>query len=193
MANIEKQLAAQLYRVTCPTTEELGEYHLHLVSGSRAITIKRHLDNCPHCRAELAQLQTYLADLARDVGHSVSDRVKIWIARLIPPGMSSGGLQPALALRGQDDGPLMYEAGDAQLTLEIQDDPQKAGARTILGLLIGVEPVETAAHLWQEAENVAQVPVNEFGNFVFAGLAPGAYELIVSGPDFEIHLQELAV
>lgn len=194
MKNIEKRLAAQLYRVTCPTADQLGEYHLHMLTRSQAAAIKQHLNDCPRCRAELAQLQTYLADLATDVEHSLGQRVQIWIARLIPSGTMGGGtLQPALALRGQDDGPLMYEAGDAQLTLEVQDDPEKAGARTILGLLIGVEPVETAVHLWQEAQKVAQVPVDEFGNFVFAGLSPGMYELIVSGPDFEIHLQELIV
>ena len=193
MENIEKQLAGQLYRVTCPTTDELGEYHLHITSGSQTTAIKQHLEGCPHCRAELAQLQTYLADLAPDVTYTLSERVKIWIARLIPDGTSGGGLQPALALRGQDEGPLMYEAGDAQLTLEVQDDPDKIGARTILGLLIGVETVETAAHLWQEGQKVIQTPVDEFGNFVLAELAPGIYELIVSGPDFEIHVQELSV
>lgn len=194
MKNIEKRLAAQLYRVTCPTADQLGEYHLHMMTGSEAATIKQHLNDCPHCRAELAQLQTYLVDLTPDVEHSLSQRVRIWIARLIPNGTMGGGtLQPALALRGQDDGPLMYEAGDAQLSLEVQDDPERVGAKTILGLLIGVETVETAAHLWQEAQKVARVPVDEFGNFVFAGLAPGTYELIVSGPDFEIHLQELTV
>jgi hypothetical protein len=194
MENIEKRLAAQLYRVTCPTTTELGDYHLHLMTGSQEDAVRQHLYGCPHCQAELSQLQAYLTDLAPDVEHSLSERIQIWIARLIPAGtMGGGALQPALALRGQDTGPLMYEAGDAQLTLEVQDDPQKTGARTILGLLIGVESVETMAHLWQDAQKVAQVPVDEFGNFVIAGLLPGAYELIVSGPDFEIHLQELAV
>lgn len=207
MENIEKRLAAQLYRATCPTVDELGEYHLNMISGEQATTIKRHLSGCPHCRAELVQLQTYLADLAPDVEHSLGERIQIWIARLIPAGtMGGGALQPALALRGQDNGPLMYEAGDAQLSLEVQDDPEKLGARVILGLLIGVETVETPAlsgdlrpqaevmaHLWQAAQKVAQVPVDKYGNFVFTGLPPGAYELIVSGPDFEIHVQKLTV
>lgn len=194
MKNIEKRLTTQLYRVTCPTTTELGDYHLHLMTGSQKDTVQHHVQSCPHCQAELSQLQAYLTDLAPDVEHSLSERIQIWIARLIPAGTMGGGLpQPALALRGQDDGPLVYEAGDAQLTLEVQDDPEKAGARTILGLLIGVEPLETAAHLWQDAQKVAEVLVDEFGNFVIVGLAPDSYELIVSGPDFEIHLQELAV
>lgn len=194
MENIEKRLAAQLYRVTCPTTTELGDYHLHLMTGSQKDTVQKHVHGCPHCQAELAQLQAYLTDLTPDVEHSLGERIQIWIARLIPAGTMGGGMpQPALALRGQEDGPLLYEAGDAQLTLEVQDDPEKTGARTILGLLIGVETVETAAHLWQDAQKVAQVAVDEFGNFVFAGLVVGRYELIVSGPDFEIHLQELVV
>ncbi|MCB9420732.1 MAG: carboxypeptidase regulatory-like domain-containing protein [Ardenticatenaceae bacterium] len=194
MEDIEKRLAAQLYRVTCPTPTELGEYHLHLISGTQADTIRQHLHICPHCQAELSQLQAYLTDLTPDVERSLSERVQIWIARLIPAGtMGGGALQPALALRGQDDGPLMYEAGAAQLTLEVQDDPEKVGARAVLGLLIGVETVETVAHLWQNAQKTAQIPVDEIGNFTFTGLAPGRYELIVSGPDFEIHVQELVV
>ena len=194
MENIEKRLAAQLYRITCPPPDELGEYHLQMVTGSRAAAIKQHLNDCPHCRAELAQLQTYLAGLTPDIEHSLGERLQIWMARLIPSGMMGGGtMQPALAVRGQDDGPLMYEAGDAQLSLEVQDDPARPGKRTILGLLIGVDLEETAAHLWQDSEKAAQAAIDEFGNFVFAGLAPGAYELIIGGPDFEIHLQDLAV
>ena len=194
MENIEKRLTAQLYRVTCPTTTDLGDYHLHLMTGSQKNAVQQHVHGCPHCQAELSQLQTYLTDLTPGIEHSLSERIQIWIARLIPANTMGGGMpQPALALRGQDDRPLMYEAGDAQLTLEVQDDPEKAGARTILGLLIGVKTMDTMAHLWQDAQKMAQVPVDEFGNFVFVGLASGHYELMVSGLDFEIHLQELAV
>jgi hypothetical protein len=136
-----------------------------------------------------------LTELAPELEISLAGRVKIWIARLVPDGGWGNGSapMPAFAVRGGENGPLIYQAGDAQLTIEVQDDLEKPGHRSILGLVFGADLTDMQAYLWQESKGVAAVDVDELGNFIISGLAPGVYELILSGPAVEIHVQELTI
>jgi hypothetical protein len=194
MDQLDKQLAAHLYRLTCPASEELGEYHLQMLPAAQAEAIGNHLPTCPHCRQELVQLQSFLADLAPEISYTWRERAQIWIARQIPR-VSAAQPQsaPALALRGDSDEPLMYEAGDYQLVVEIQDDPARSGRKSILGLVIGPEDVAFHAQLWQDGVRIQETTLDELGNFVFAEVPPGAYDLILSRLTAEIHLQSLTV
>lgn len=194
MDQLDKQLAARLYRLTCPASDELGEYHLRLLPDERADAIGRHLQSCPHCRQEMVQLQNFLADLAPDITHTWRQRVQIWIARQLPSGATGQTqLSPALALRGSADEPLMYEAGDYQLVVEIQDDPTKPGRKSVLGLVIGLEEVAFQAQLWQEGVRIQETSLDELGNFVFTEVPPGVYDLILNRLTAEIHLQSLTI
>jgi hypothetical protein len=190
----EDRLAAALFRITCPDAIELGEYHLGMMAGRQAEEIAHHLQTCPHCKRELAQLAHYLDQVSPDLDYTLAERIKIWIAERIPDTTSSeAALSPAFAVRGGENGPLMFEAGDAQLTIEIQDDPEKPGQKSILGLVLGSDEPALQAHLWQEGLLVKTVNVDELGNFTIMGLAPGLYDLILSGASFEIHVQALQI
>jgi hypothetical protein len=188
---IERNLSAHLYRITCPSPEDLGEYHLKILPNEPAEAIRQHLITCPHCTQELTQLQSYLKELAPDLDYTFQERVKIWIARLLPPPGSA--LTPAFALRGEGAGPLMFEAGSYQLTLEIQDDPANPGLRTILGLVIGGADTLQRVALWQDGGSIQETAVDDLGNFVFAGVQPGSYDLILSQLAAEIHVQAFDV
>jgi hypothetical protein len=196
MANMEDSLKTRLYRADCPESAELGDYHLGLLPAERAGILQTHLAGCPHCTRELAQLQSYLADLAPDLETSLVERAKVWIARLLPPpsaeATTMGGL--GFALRGDDTaGPQLYEAGDAQLSLEVQPQPDSPGRYTLLGLLLGVEPAGLTAHLWQDEHTAGTAAIDEIGNFTLGLLEPGPYQLILTGPTLEIHVQELTI
>jgi hypothetical protein len=199
MTRLEDKLTAALYRATCPDATELGEYHLDLIPAARQAAIQQHLAHCPHCARELGLLRNYLAELTPELDYRVREKVKIWLARLItadaPPGV-----MPALALRGAgaarrgaNDGPLVYEAGDAQLTIVVQDDPEHPGHKSLLGLVLGVETADLQAHLWQNAQLLATTAVDDLGNFALTRLQPGPYELILTGGGVEIHVQQLTV
>jgi hypothetical protein len=143
---------------------------------------------------ELERLRTFLSGVVSDVDYSFSERVMIWIARLLrTPDEGGPGLAPAFGLRGDADKLLFYQAGDAHLTLEIQDDPESPGRKSVLGLVLGIDPSKLEARLWQNEQPFATTPVDELGNFVFSSLEPGHFELIISGPRIEIHVQDLAV
>lgn len=194
MTSLEDKLTAALYRTTCPESSELGDYHLEMVPRERARYIKQHLAECPHCTRELVQLESYLAELSSDLAYSLGDRVRILIARLVPSDLSAlAAPAPAFALRGDSSEILSYEADDAQLTLEIQDDPEKPGFKSLLGLIIGIEPADFEAHLWRDAELVTTANVDALGNVSISDLSPGVYELILSSPGLEIHVQDLVL
>lgn len=194
MDHIDQALSAYLYRYTCPPAEELGEYHLQMLPRARATAVAHHLRTCPHCTQELTRLADYLRQLAPELTYSLRERVQIWIAQRLPGGLAGApGLTPALALRGEVEEPLMYEAGDYQLNLEIQEDPSMPGRKTILGLIVGIEELSFQAQLWQDGRRLQETTVDELGNFVFAGVQPGVYELILSRLTAEIHVQAFTV
>jgi hypothetical protein len=195
MVDIEDMLKRKLFRATCPESVELGELHLGLVPPERVTQLHSHMAACPHCTREFRQLHNFLQDVAPDLEHSFADKVRVWIARLLPAGEAGAQATPAFALRGHRDEPrtLLYEAGEAQLTLEVQQDPDSPGEHILLGLLLGVTIRDVAAFLWQDEQQVATVAVDMVGNFSFSSLEAGRYELLISGPAFEIHVQELLI
>lgn len=197
MANMEDKLTQRLYRRFCPEPLELGEFQLQMLPQARMAAIRQHLDTCPHCRGELGQLQSYLEDLAPSLEYSLLERVKIWIARQAPDAPQAGpALAPAYALRGEQETgekSVSYQAGDALLSLEVQADPDQPGKESVLGLVTGIDPAGLQAALWQDGQLLDETRIDEIGNFVLPHLEPGRYELIVGGPDLEIHVQELII
>lgn len=203
LARLQDRLAAQLYRITCPSPVKLGEHHLGVLPRDQAAAVARHLAECPHCSREVAQLKDYLTELAPALELSplerVKERTRVLVARLVNGGLEAGLLgQPALApayagVRGGEREPYLYQADDVQIAIEVQDDAEQLDRKVILGLVIGMELGGLKAHLWQANQRVAVAPVDELGNFVFPDLALGSYELILSGPEIEIHIQDLEV
>jgi hypothetical protein len=203
LARLQDCLTAQLYRITCPSAVELGEYHLGTLPHDQAAAVARHLAECPHCTREVAQLRDYLTELAPALELSplerVKEQVRVLVARLVNGGLEAGLLgQPALApayagVRGEEGEPYLYQADDVQIAIEVQDDAERPDRKVILGLVMGTEPDKVKAHLWQADQRVAVAPVDELGNFVIPDLVAGRYELILSGPEIEIHIQDLQV
>jgi len=151
----------------------------------------------------MTQLEAYLADLAPTLEQpglleQATERFRVLVAHLVNGVVNVdllGQPTPALAgVRGGEREPLIYEADGVQVVVEVDQDPNQPERRSILGLVIGVDdPDKLEIHLWQSDQPVATVQVEEMGNFVIFNLTPGHYELIVSGPELEIHIQELEV
>ena len=190
MTDLERQLARKLYRVDCPESQELGDYYLDLTSGDQRQQIRLHLEICPHCQQELASLAQYLKNLEPELQPSAMERARVWLAERLPD-FSGSGLAPAFGTRG-DNGPervYAYQAGDAQVSLEIQEGPESRW--TLLGLLLGVDPQGVQVQLWRDGELLGTTEVDELGNFVLSVPNLGSYDLILAGPEGEIHIQSL--
>lgn len=198
LASWQDRLIARLYRLTCPGSQELGEYHLGLLNPDRAAAIQQHLSECPYCTREDLQLENYLRVLEPTIEFSPVERVKVLIAQLISGGTRDGARQgrlsfaPALAgIRGEAEGPSVYQVDDVQIAIEIQDDAELPGRKIVLGLVTGPGSSGLNVTLRQADQIVATTSVDPTGNFLIPRLDPGNYQLILIRPEMEIHVQSL--
>jgi hypothetical protein len=198
LAGWQDRLIARLYRLTCPRSQELGEYQLGLLNPDRAAAVQQHLVECPHCAREVSQLEDYLRVLGPTIEFTPVERVKVLIAQLINGGTRDDAKQgrlsfaPALAgMRGEADGPVVYQVDDMQIAIEIQDDAELPGRKTVLGLVTGPGSSGLNVTLRQADQIVAATAVDDTGNFLIPRLDPGNYQLILIRPELEIHVQSL--
>lgn len=203
LASVQQAATARLYRVACPSSLELGEHHMSLLPAVRSAAVQQHVAVCPHCAQELTQLDTFLSSrdpyLHPAPWQVIKRNVQVIVARLTS-GPQLGGLfgqptqAPALAgLRGEERSPLTYEAGDAQIILEVQNGAPQAGRKTLMGLVLGWDSEETMVRLWRDERLVSTVPLDAFGNFTIDDLAPGQYEMFVTHEPAEVYIQDLTI
>jgi anti-sigma factor RsiW len=193
------------FRAACPPPLALGEYRMGLLDTAEAVAVTRHLAECPHCSRELALLGAFLAEGARVAAASpipgAAERVRVLLARLaggitgaLSGALTGAQLAPAYALggvRGEGASPAVFEAEGASVVLAAH--PGASGMFDLLGLLAGPPPQGFSATLWQSGAIVAAAPVDEAGNFLLAGAAAGAAELLLSGPERLIYIDGLMV
>lgn len=202
LQSLQRALTGSLFRADCPSALELGEYQMGLLPAGQSVMIARHVSLCPHCAQEIATLQHFMAQGEPAARPSVLDtartRLQVVVAELVS-GARGAFAPPALApafagLRGGDDDPLIYEAGDVQLSIEVQGDGEHPGHLAIFGLITGLEEGQTAQiELWRDQQRLAGAAVDAIGNFALGGLAPGDYELFITNDTLDIHVQSLCV
>lgn len=202
----ERKLKEILFRHFCPTQMDLGEYDLGLLDAPRRDQVASHLQDCVHCQQDLVQIRTFLtqdgpARAPDSVTPSLRERVKVFVVNLLSPPpnvLVSSTFQPAL--RGQENEmhTQVYQVGPYLVALSFQKNATRLDHAYLLGDISpvdegGVEFQAWKAHLWQSDSPVATVPLDADGHFTFGSLpiTDTPYELILSGPDGEIHLQNL--
>jgi len=196
-SRLQNNLKAKLYRRSCPTPMELGDYHLGLFSRPQALMVAQHIRECPLCRREVAELEEYLQDLAPQP--DLLEPIRALIARLVSETVADEesdhlSFAPAFeGLRGDEDEPFIYQAGNVRVVIEVQDDIEQMGRKILLGLVTGSESNKFTIQVSQEGQNIATDSVDEIGNFVISHLIPGHYQLIFSSTNTEIQIQSLPV
>lgn len=192
LARQEAALLDQLYRSTCPTPEELRDYHLQLLTRSAGSNIGLHLARCPHCTRELFDLTAFLAPPAA-VSTTFVDQIKLLVAKLVDLG---GRAAPVLqGVRGDEPTLLLYQVGEIQIGLEVVADPT-SGQKRLDGMITGEDLANLLVHLWRGGQLIATAAVDPvLGDFHIANLPadqPTAdYELIVSAQQTKIRVPEL--
>jgi hypothetical protein len=193
LARVSAGLLARLYRLDCPPVEDLGDLRLGALADDRRATIETHIVHCPHCRRELAQLDSYLDSLSAELEPGIADRVRVLIARLVRGGGGPIlGLAPA-GVRGDGDDSLIYEAGEIQLALEILPSADSPGRSDLLGLVSGGDMASMTILLARDGQRIITADVDLAGNFVLSDLDAGIYELILRGPSLEVQVPNLRV
>jgi hypothetical protein len=178
---LQNRLRKQLYRVTCPTPVELGDYHLRLLPAPQMLVIAQHVRECPLCRREVADLENFLDDLAPEV--SLLGAARVLIARLIN-GNTGESAPPVAALRGETKGPITLEADGIVIVLDIQ--PTNAGQVNILGQVAADNQDQwTGARVEIRQGNELQfsTTVDDLGTFQAQGIMLGSKELRIYSKD----------
>jgi hypothetical protein len=193
-------LAQNLYRTPCPSSLELGEYRLKMLSKEESARIEAHLTWCPGCRSELElfgdQEQGLALDSLVDPLEQLVEQVRVVVARLRDglAGMQPQTSAPALAgMRGQETTrSLTYDADGLAISLLIQADPAQPAKSVLLGLVSGDESDQLLeAHLWQGVEQIASTSVDQLGNFAFPPLPSAQYDLILRSDTYDIVIQRI--
>jgi hypothetical protein len=173
LAREQNILSSRLYRISCPPTEELGEFHLRMLSAPQMLVVAQHIRECPHCTREMDQLKKFLSDLAP------ISRTKGSIARLVSgQGGSTVTGEPSFALRGEDKGPIIDEKDGIVVVLDIQ--PINEEKANILGQVAADDQKSCAGavvELYQDNQLEISTTINDFGTFRFQGLLPGIRDL----------------
>jgi len=180
LAQLQSGLTTRLYRITCPSPLELGEYHLRILPSPQMLVIAQHVRECPHCEAEVAQLETFLKDLTSEVKPSPFTPVRVLVARLL------GGNEPALrpALRGESKGPIIMEAEGVLITLDVE--PGSDGQVSILGQVAADEQdqwTNALVELQQADRQPVTTSLDDLGAFRFEAIRPGATQIMITSTE----------
>ncbi len=172
---------------------------------------ERHLDTCATCRATLASVQRMTAallagELAAAPPVTVAQAVKLFrpLTRAAPESKSprlsllallrfDSGAAPAFGLRGDPGAHLpaqqmVFSAGEYDLDMRIE--PLGDGWR-VVGQLLGGEAAGAADLIGAEHRYASKL--NELGEFGFAAVLPGVYQLFIALPTVDLVIPELRV
>ena len=181
----QRRLTSRLYRITCPSPVELGEYHLHTLPAPQMLIISQHLRECPHCTREVAELEEYL-------GLPEQSRRRLFARLVSGPGMASAS--PALSgLRGDQDEPFVFEVDDVQISIDVEDDADQIGAKSLVGLVTGLKTNHFTIQIIQQGQVLAAKEVDQSINFTIPDLTTGIYTLLLIGPNDEIQTESLTI
>jgi hypothetical protein len=85
---LQNRLKKELYRVTCPTPVELGDYHLGFLPDPQKLVVAQHVRECPLCRREVADLEEFLGEPTPQPGFVGS--IEMLVASLVSgPGVDA--------------------------------------------------------------------------------------------------------
>jgi hypothetical protein len=203
-------LRKQLFRMFCPTSDELAAYQQGTLNGGQRASIAEHLKDCPHCTREF----TLVEQLSREAlpGRSppppqekgrLHSSVPAGLRRIaaelldIRPAKPLGGTYGAL--RGPSHASqYTYHAENLQLTIGVHRVVSRADRRVVHGALELDDDLFDAfsgatAHLVRDQTLICTAELDELGNFVLDDLAPGTYQLALRLPDREVIVEALSL
>ncbi len=210
MIRVEKKLKDVLYRIECPSKTALGEYRLGMLDLFHSNEIAGHLKTCPLCMRDAVQLDAFMAlplvpersPAATSMKRLPSlEEIWIYVVDLLSP--PAGVLMPAAA------GPAMRGQVDNMSTRVFHVDPyiislsalKETAVRSKQDIIGDIMPTsgdladfhDWTAYLWRSGDLLAATPLEPDSHFYFEDvqIAKDLYDLILSGPKTEIHLQNL--
>jgi len=207
---IEAPLSNALHRFDCPSPDTLRAYYWQELSKAESHRLENHLQTCPLCTAELAELQTFMQEDVpspqnswsqnlRERVQAVADQMRLVIATLVTPNapqLATAALrsEPIPTQQGDAQTVLLFEADDTDISLLVQKEHN--GLLRLAGQLFTTEltPGSSCKLIPATGEGVAvQAQIDDTGNFIVNQLPPGAYQLVVLLHDKSIVVPNLTL
>ena len=210
--SVNEFFLSRLYRSQCPTATELNEYCAGILSTDNAMIVAQHIQECPLCASEVADIRRTLASFEPFPGvndFSPRDLIERIIANLVP-------WQPQLVTRSavsETSWPRQYRAGALNISLHLSRS--SIGETMLLGLLSSDDPAESTedfegidVELYSVPGSSAAEPgqqnghtmhpllvsqVDDLGNIVFKPVPSGQYMLLMHMPEQEIVIEGLTI
>lgn len=191
---LQKLLRQRLYRILCPSSDDLLAYRQGWLDRQRTATLRTHLRDCPHCERELRLLDE--ATGAPPWPPPISHLRRVVAMALAPkpqPVALYGGLRSA-----GNGYHYAYRAEHLELTLDVQHVAGRPGRVVLVGMLFDQEtpPGEmqrATASLLEGDFVVRSAALDELGNFVLDDITPGDYSLSLRLPELEVVVEALTL
>ncbi len=216
-ASTNSLILSHLYRSQCPDATMLSHYCIGILSMDEAMGVTSHLELCPLCTNEVAEIRLLLTTFEPFPQENLSapSATSHIIASPIP-------WQPII-WNGSDSTrdqswPRQYQTDTISISLHLARDKQ--GILLLLGQLStrnGIEHIEILAGAKVElyvAHDSSSFPtreyvpdfnstdvqgpllstqVDDFGHIVFKSVSPGFYLMIIYLPETEVVIEEINV
>ncbi|HZO72419.1 MAG TPA: hypothetical protein VFB60_09475 [Ktedonobacteraceae bacterium] len=210
--NVDTFLVSRLYRSRCPEATKLNHYCANMLSPDEVIDITHHLELCPLCTNEVADIRKILANFdpfpTSEPLFAPQAAIRRIIASLVP-------WQPQLSLRSeisaQSTWPRQYRAESLNLSLHLSRSSN--GEIMLLGLFTSARPDDSVdafqgvpVKLYQasvpslplngqykEKEAFMSTEVDDLGNIAFIAVPEGEYVMIVCLQEAELVVEGLTI
>lgn len=184
LASEQKRYSRAMFRAECPDSLILGEYHLNLLTNRERTPVELHVNECPVCTNELAEMSAFVGAAPKVKLKEMLERGRQIVAELVEGSLGD----PELAPRGFGGGTRLYMAEDLQLSISVQPDAKDDRRKSITGLAVGGETHGMVAHLVHDGESVQIADVDDLGNFHFEGIDAGLFDVLISGEDVVVKI-----
>lgn len=171
---LEQRLTGALYRWDCPTPDLLAQYATGELPAAAIARMADHLNICARCQGELNDFYAMFAAKEPTVIPTVRSRSQVVRYAQLMSGQ-------ATVLRGAGAGPIIAEAGDVTIFLDVQ--PRTDGLASLQGQLVANDQAHwegALVELRQQGALVATTVIDELGSFTCAALPYSTTELRVT-------------
>ena len=177
---LQRRLRERLYRLFCPTSDELANFLEGTMIATAVASVITHLDSCPRCRGELALLQEMIAvSPARPLASA--------LRRVVAYPQRSEHQRSAIPSESN-----IYRAGMLRIVLNVERQRGLSLPR-LRGSLRGNQQRGLTASLISHGRVVSCAALDDQGTFTLADLAPGNFSLSLRLPDYEVVVEALQI
>jgi hypothetical protein len=187
---LDWHLRTGLYRTSCPPSDVLARWQLHLLPTDEELQVAAHVRACPHCAGELRELAAMDDDLLSVLLERLQG-VSRWLeATLVATAPRLVGLRGVAAPQRR------YQVGDLDIFVGSQMRPE--GRRLMGRLRASSAEVETqvaAVKVWlvQEGQVLDSQSTDDRGHFVFSDVSTGRYDLGFAWQGEAVLIRDVAV